>query len=418
MNKATSATRQLNEKMFLALGNVLGASSDFESLLDSLIRQLVQSVNPADAGVIYLYNKKRQQLTAEASYGYPGGNVKCSLLPKEGAPGQCYTLRKSIVFPSVEAVTEQEETMRPTSLDCYTKMREGLPPTISMIAIPLKLQKRIFGVITLEHYRPQHGAFSGADLLQIEALSNWISVIIDDMQSHLELKHSKRSYRELLGRFITTSEEERKKIAREIHDEVNQLLLSIRLNLEDVKNTLPPNMVREQESLGIIMTNINQAFDDLHRLSLSLRPLALDELGLPQALDWYIHNLKKEASLSIKLSLKGLTDRRPAPVIETELFRIAQEALSNIVKHAQATSATVTLIFNRLQIVLLVEDNGKGFDTDIVSTMSYGINNLGIWGMRERAEICGGTLEIDSATNCGTSVKIEIPIRSYDWGAY
>ena len=418
IEKDASNTKIPSAKILLTLGKFLGADFNFEDLLDYLVRQLVQSVHPADAGTIYLYNKERRQLIAEASYGYPGSNAKWSLLPREGAPGRCYALHKSLLFSSVETVMEQTATLRPTSLACRTKMRRGLPPTLSMVAIPLMLQERVFGVVLLEHYKPQHRTFSEADLSELEALSGWISLVIDDVQSHLELKHSKRSYRELLGKFIATSEEEREKIAREIHDEVNQLLLSVRLNLEDIESTFPADMVEVREKLEVIRSHINQAYDDLHKLSLSLRPPALDELGLPQALDWYVHNLTKEACLPITLEVKGLSQRRPAPVIETELFRIAQEALFNVVKHAQATSAMVMLKFNRSGMVLLVKDNGRGFDTNTVLSMSNSTRNLGLLGIRERAEICGGTLEIDSAPECGTRLKVEIPISSYDWGVY
>jgi len=410
--------RQLNEKIITALGKTLGTDSDFESLLNYLVRELVQSLPQADAGIIYLYDKNRRLLIPKASYGYPGSSEGYSLLIGEGVPGRCFTLRKPLLLSSVEAVTEQTATLRPKSLDCHTKMRQGLPPTLSMIAIPLMLKKKIFGVILLEHYQSQYRIFTEADLLQLEALSSWIWLIIDYMQLHLELKHNKRSYRELLGKFIATSEEERKRIARELHDEVNQILLSARLKLEDVESTFPAEMVDVRERLQVIRSHINHVFDALHRLSLSLRPPAMDELGLPQALDWYIQNLSKEVGLPIRLEVKGLSQRRPAPVIEMELFRIAQEALSNMVKHAQATSAMIKLEFNKSRMVLLAEDNGRGFDTNTVLSTSGSTRNLGLLGMRERVEICGGTFEIDSTPERGTRLKVEVPISSYDWGAY
>jgi len=410
--------RQLNDKIITALGKTLGTDSDFESLLNYLVRELVQSLPQADAGIIYLYDKNRRLLIPKASYGYPGSSEGYSLLIGEGVPGRCFTLRKPLLLSSVEAVTEQTATLRPKSLDCHTKMRQGLPPTLSMIAIPLMLKKKIFGVILLEHYQSQYRIFTEADLLQLEALSSWIWLIIDYMQLHLELKHNKRSYRELLGKFIATSEEERKRIARELHDEVNQILLSARLKLEDVESTFPAEMVDVRERLQVIRSHINHVFDALHRLSLSLRPPAMDELGLPQALDWYIQNLSREVGLPIRLEVKGLSQRRPAPVIEMELFRIAQEALSNMVKHAQATSAMIKLEFNKSRMVLLAEDNGRGFDTNTVLSTSGSTRNLGLLGMRERVEICGGTFEIDSTPERGTRLKVEVPISSYDWGAY
>jgi signal transduction histidine kinase len=135
-------------------------------------------------------------------------------------------------------------------------------------------------------------------------------------------------------------------------------------------------------------------------------------------LDWYIRRLSKEASLPIVLEVSGLSQRRPAPVVEIELFRIAQEALSNVIKHAKAASARVKLNFGKSRLVLMVQDNGTGFDTDAALSMSGDKQNLGLLGMMERAELCGGILKIESALGHGTRLKVEIPVSSYDWGAY
>lgn len=408
---------KLNEEIFLTLGKLLGIAFNLDESLSLLVRLLVESVHPADAGIVYLDDKRQRQLVVEASYGYDRSGIKYSLHRKEGAPGQCYALRKPLLFSSVEAVTEQTATLSPRTLDCHTKLREGLPATLSMVTVPLLLREDILGVILLEHYK-EHRPFDQADLLQLEALSSWISLIVDNAQSHLELKHTKRSYRELLGKFIAKSEEERKGIAREIHDEVNQLLLSVKLDLENIGSALPADLVEVRERLEVSRSHINQVLNDLRELSLDLRPPALDELGLPQALDWYIHSRLNESRLPVTLEVSGLSRRRPAPVIETELFRIAQEALSNVIKHARATSARVKLDFGKSRLVLQVEDNGRGFDSNAVLRMSGDKQNLGLLGMIERAEICGGTLKIDSTPRRGTRVKVDIPVGSYDWGIY
>ncbi|MGD9118374.1 MAG: GAF domain-containing sensor histidine kinase [Dehalococcoidia bacterium] len=405
------------EETLATLSQILATASGLEELLPPLIKQVVETTSPADAGTVYLYDKMRQQLVAEASHGYPHNAVKFSLSPKEGAAGRCYAQRKPLLFPSTESVAEQTATLKPANLDCYLKIRRKLPPTLSLIATPLLLGENLFGVISLEHYKP-HRSFNEADLLQLEAASGLISLLIDNLQSRLELKNTKRSYRELLGKFLARSEEERKKIAREIHDELNQLLLSVKLNLEGMEGVLPTDLVRARERLAVSRIHIDQALDGLRELSLNLRPPALDELGLPQALDWHIRRVSKESSLPVTLEVTGLSQRRPAPVAEIELFRIAQEALSNVIKHAKASSARVKLNFGKLRLVLLVEDNGTGFDTSSALSMSGDKQSLGLLGMRERAELCGGTLKIDSTPGDGTRIKVEIPVKSYDWGVY
>jgi signal transduction histidine kinase len=402
---------------FATLSRVLATASGLDELLPLLIRQVVEATPPADAGTLYLYDKSRQQLMAEASYGYTHNDVKFGLSPSEGAVGQCYAKGKPLIFSSAELVAKQMATLKPVNSGCYLKMKQDLPPGLSMIAAPLVLGGNVFGVISLEHYQP-HPPFSKADLLQLEAVAGLISLLIGNLQSLLELKHTKRSYRELLGKFLSRNEEERKKIAREIHDELNQLLLSVKLNLEGMESVLPGDSARVRERLAVSRSHIDQALDGLRELSLNLRPPALDDLGLPQALDWHVRRLSKESSFPITLGVSGLSQRRPAPVAEIELFRIAQEALSNVIKHAKASSARVKLNFGKLRLVLLVEDNGTGFDTSSALSMSGDKQSLGLLGMRERAELCGGTLKIDSTPGEGTRIKVEIPVKSYDWGVY
>jgi signal transduction histidine kinase len=408
----------MSGKKFLSLNNIFDYYHDVDSLIDYLIKELIDNVNPADAGIIYLYDRDSRQLIPQASYGYPRNSNKYTLAVGEGLPGQCLAMRKPFLVTSTNAVREYMATMNPKSLDCYTRMRQGLPPTRSMIAVPLSLNEKSFGVILLEHFNTHRRKFNHTDSTELEVLSNWISLVIELHRSNLELKDSKRSYRELLGKFLASSEDERKRIAREIHDDINHILLSVKLNLEDLEITLPPKMVEAREKLKILHTYVGKAFDDLHRLSLDLRPPGLDELGLPQALDWYVQILSKESGLPIKMEVKRLRQRRPAPVVETELLRIAQEALSNVLKHAQATSARVKLSFGRLNLILEVEDDGIGFDVDTILNAHGTTRNLGLLGMRERAEMCGGELNIRSSLGCGTKLTTVVPIGSYDWGAY
>lgn len=404
-------------QFFLSAHEVLSKALDLKGSLDLLIKALVEIVEPADAGILYFYDEKSQRLVAKGSHGYNCDNAEHSLCLNEGAIGRCYALRKSLLLSSVETMMEYTATLRPESVNCRIKMRQGLPSTLSMIATPLILREKSFGVVLLEHYK-QHRPFRETDLPQVEALASWISLILDDMQSCLEVKHTKRSYRELLGKLNAATEEERRRIAREIHDEVDQLLLSVKFNFENMETILPDDFSEVRNILEVSKSSINQALNELDKLVLNLRPPALDDLGLPQALDWYIHNFSKEAHLPITFEVNSLTQRRPAPVVETQLFRVAQEALSNVVKHAQATSAKVKLNFSKSQLLLEVEDNGIGFDHAAALHIASDKKSLGLLGMKERAELCGGTLKIDSAPGRGTCIRAYVPTGSYDWGVY
>jgi len=405
--------------VILELGRAFTPSSEFKGALKSIVKCLVKNIEAADAGVIYLYNEKKRCLVSEAAYGYPNDGIQLNLSSKEGPAGRCYLLAKTLLFSSPKAMEEVTSTLRPPQFKARTRLRKGLPRPLSIVVIPLKfLTKNPLGVIELEHYKKEHTNFSKADLRVLEQIGTCVALMIDNLKVRTDLKEQKHAYRQLFSKLLQSSEEERKRIAREIHDEVNQLLLSIKINLESVKDSLPPQLVEVRKHLENATSRINEVLDELHNLSLSLRPMALDELGLPQALDWYISNRLRGAGLSIRFDVTGGEHRRAAPAIETELFRIAQEALSNVIKHARATSVKVKLAYTASEVVLSVRDDGVGFDTDQLSEIRDEKKYLGFLGMMERAKLLGGTLQIRSARGQGTCVRVEIPISSYDWGEY
>jgi signal transduction histidine kinase len=298
------------------------------------------------------------------------------------------------------------------------KTRQGLLRVTSVAAVPLILEDKSSGVILLEHFNDHHRGFNKADIAQLSEIGKWIPLIIEYHRSELELKETKLSYRQLVGRFLETGEDERRRIAREIHDDINHVLLSVKLDLEDMARSVPEEMEKVREKLKTLHGHVSQAFDNLHRLSLNLRPQILDELGLPQALDLYVRNLSEESGLPITIEVKGLSRRRPAPVVEIELFRIAQEGLSNILKHAHASLAHIRLSFGTLNLMLEIEDDGIGFDVDAIFKDHVSTKNLGLLGMKERAEISGGKLSIFSSQGHGTKLVTTIPIASYNWGTY
>jgi len=392
---------------------------DVDSLMDHVIKGLHDASGFADAGIIYIYHQDSRQLIPRVAFGYTGSFNKISLGPGEGLPGRCLAEDQSILLISVRNIrTECEDTLRTKNLSRYRKMREGLPPVHSVIAVPLSFRSQPTGVMVLERFNPQQRRFNKSDLHEMELLGNRVSLMIEYLNLELNLKASNRSYRDLLGRFLANDEAERKRISREIHDEINHILLSVKLNLEDMESTLPGEMTEIKAKLKTLHSHVGKAFDNLHRLSFDLRPPGLDDMGLPQALDWYVNIIANEYRLPIKLTVHGEAFRKPAPVVETALLRIVQESLSNVIKHAGACQAKVTLGYSEQEIRLDVEDDGTGFNANELLNINTTIRNLGLLGMRERAEMCGGSLHITSAAAEGTRVSVVIPVGSFDWGTY
>ncbi|HKS27162.1 MAG TPA: CheR family methyltransferase [Pyrinomonadaceae bacterium] len=215
---------------------------------------------------------------------------------------------------------------------------------------------------------------------------------------------------ELLRRIVSTQEDERRRIARELHDQLGQLLTALRLRLEG----LSEEAGKRSKFKGRIaeLVDIARRLDtDVDFLAWELRPTALDDLGLIVALSNYAKEWTNHFGVRVNFHSTGLGDARLEPLIETNLYRIAQEALNNVSKHAGATSVDLLLERRDSHVVLIIEDNGRGFDPGGVEAVREG-RGMGLIGMRERAALVGGTVEIESAPDEGTTIFVRVPMKT------
>jgi len=210
-----------------------------------------------------------------------------------------------------------------------------------------------------------------------------------------------------LRQIIAAQEEERKRIARELHDETGQALASLMVGLRNVEEA--PSADDLHARLADLRGVASATLENVRRLALELRPSVLDDLGLAAALRRYAAEYAGRFKIPVDVQIVGLEDRRLAPEVETALYRIIQEALTNVAKYANATHVSVLLERRDGQINAIIEDNGCGFDVEQVLRSAAVENRLGLYSMRERAELIGGTLTIESQTGCGTTVYVRIP---------
>jgi signal transduction histidine kinase len=213
---------------------------------------------------------------------------------------------------------------------------------------------------------------------------------------------------ELLRRTVTAQEEERKRVARELHDEIGQTLAGLATGLRGVQQSLNGDLERVRLQLRQLEGMTVRAIGELNHMVKNLRPSILDDMGLQAALKWYVGELNRRGTTEIALRLDGVRGRLPSQT-ETILFRITQEALNNIVRHAQARHATVALARLDDVVRLCIGDDGVGFDVTPVLTGQAG-SGWGLVGVRERVELVGGHCEITSVPGKGTTVCIEIPL--------
>lgn len=229
-------------------------------------------------------------------------------------------------------------------------------------------------------------------------------------RSRDELRQKEEMRERLLTQLITAQEEERKRIARELHDETGQALTSILVGLKLVEGASDIREVHRQSvSLRALAVETLEA---LHDLALELRPGVLDELGLAPALERYVKDFGAKHRLAADFQAHGFDGRRLPAFMETALYRIAQEALTNVARHAGAANVSVLLERRGSSAILIVEDDGRGFDAQSVLGRGRDEGHLGLFGMQERAVLIDGTLTIESSSGGGTTVFVEVPFAS------
>jgi signal transduction histidine kinase len=221
-----------------------------------------------------------------------------------------------------------------------------------------------------------------------------------------ELKHKEEMRKQLLAKIIGAQEDERKRISRELHDETGQTLTSLMVGLKSVENSTNTNHVTT--NIAQLRALAAQTLDDVHHLSSELRPSVLDDLGLAAALKKYVQEYSVKMGVNVDSHISGLPVERLLPEVEIAIYRIVQEALTNIAKYATASSVSVILRFRDSKVIAIIEDNGRGFDVNGVMA-SKGEKQLGLYGMYERASLIGGKLTIESEIGVGTTIYLEVP---------
>jgi signal transduction histidine kinase len=222
-------------------------------------------------------------------------------------------------------------------------------------------------------------------------------------------KRAQEALRTYSQRLIEAQEAERQAIARELHDEIGQVLTAVRINLQSLQSSTPTRIKPPQidESLGIV----DEALDRVRELSLNLRPSVLDNLGLSSALRWYVDRYARRGGIIADLKSDLEDGTRLRLEVETACFRIVQEALTNVMRHARATHVLVRLTRANGSLNLEIKDNGVGFNADALLKDSPPAWALGLRGMEERAVAAQGRLEIESAPMRGTEVRASFPLK-------
>ena len=266
----------------------------------------------------------------------------------------------------------------------------------SALYAPLVVKGKPIGVVVAHDKLGEEPHFGEEDLRLAEMLAARAAIAVE---------LSDRVSRDLVRRVVEAQEQERTRVARELHDETGQALTSILLGLKTLDDTLESGESRS--AMALLRTLVVSTLQDVRKLAVELRPSALDDFGLVAALERLVATFREHSNIDIDIDLEARVgdDRLPAE-IETTLYRIVQEALSNIGRHADAHRVSILLIRSGKSVTAVVEDDGQGFRPEHVRPQG-----LGLVGMQERVGLLGGRLVIESTPGEGTTLAVEIPLQ-------
>ncbi|MDR7543897.1 MAG: histidine kinase [Armatimonadota bacterium] len=274
------------------------------------------------------------------------------------------------------------------------------------LAVPLVFKDRVMGALVVA--RHAWWPFSDADTSLLVTLSNQLSIAMENVRLFQEVREKEAHRGELLSKLITAHEDERRRIARELHDEVSQSLTGLMMTITAAEGVHDEQVLRQR--LTAIYAAAEATLEEVRKIIHDLRPTALDDLGLVSAVRVHARNMLEAAGVRLTFEASGFGQRRLPAAVETTVFRVAQEAITNVARHARATAATVALRLENGTLHVLVEDNGRGFDPHQVLGRRED-RPVGILGMQERAALIGGSLEIDAQPGRGARVRLVVPLK-------
>jgi len=362
------------------VGNALATETDLDRLLDLVARRLRELLGARFVGVLLPAGDAALRFAAVA--GDEGVALQGRTIPRSASKaGRVIERGRS---ERIDSVLDDPEVDREVSRALGA--RTGL-------WVPLVVRGRTIGVIEVHDKLGADARFSDTDLRIAETFATRAAVAVD---------LSQRIARDALRRVVDAQERERRRLARELHDETGQALTSILLGLRSLEEVVQGDEPRE--ATAKLRELVVATLQDVRQLAVELRPKVLDDFGLVPALERLTETFGAQTRIDVQFE-PGLADERLPGEVETALYRIVQESLTNVVKHAQAAHVSVLLTRRGGSVAAVIEDDGRGFEPGEAD------GGFGLEGMRERIQLLDGTLTIESAPGGGTTLVAEVPVR-------
>lgn len=415
--QARVQTEQLNRELQTAVQDLAllftisrqtAATLDRPALLHDAVPLLVDVLPQVNAGMLVLRHAADQPLELVSVVECNDPAAPVAERKAQGLQLAEYTVRTGrpswMIDRDIVPLPPTDEATAPLAPATASPALDAGGHTMAM---PLAARGRVFGSLV---FCTLYGAppFTRRDVSLSQAIADQLSVAIDNATLYDEVQQSDKLRGELLHRVVSAQEAERQRIARELHDGTGQTLTAIGLGLAAAADRLDsdPEAVRQQI---VDMKAMNaQVLQEVHNVIADLRPSILDNLGLLPALRGHMHAFEERTGIQTQLLVQGKSARLK-PDIETTIFRLVQESLTNVVRHAAAGSVLVQVVFGERDVRLSIDDDGRGFDVAAALAGADGRAAWGLLGIAERASLVGGTAEIQSRPGEGTTVRVAIP---------
>jgi len=375
------------------------AQRDLETLLETIVRRAARLLG-APGGRLYIADPERRKVCPAVSQGPPTLEEPARCAYGEGTAG--------VVAETGEPLILEDGVAQPQCPDLGdTDAAAG-----ALLCAPLLWEGSVKGVLQVLDDRGG-AAFNRDDLDLLTLFANHAAIAIENARLSSELQREGQRLQALSQRLVDAQETERRRIAHELHDEIGQILTAAKLSIQTAQS-LPADRAANALTGGI--EAVERALQRVRDLSLDLRPSLLDDLGLVPALRWFLDRQAQRASFSVHFDGSPLA-RRLDPDLEIVCFRIVQEALTNIARHADAESVVVSIAEDESKVDLTIEDDGLGFDVVEALDRAARGESIGLLGMRERAALAGGELAVRSTPGGGTTIHAQLPLSSARPGA-
>jgi len=409
LRRDVTAARELESQILrwyhelLALSRVSAALSDLWDL-DATLRVALDNVlniMNGTIGGILLLDEQTQMLSYRVHQGLSTRYVEeMRMSLGEGIAGRVAESGKSILLEDISA--------DPRAAHPDLVSTEGLK---AFISVPLRAKDKVLGVINVASRTPHR--FTTNDMHLLHSIGDQLGVAIEQTRLYERLRKARERLRRLARQNLVAEEEERRRIARELHDETSQSLSGLALQLQALLEMYAMSGNQDNEfiaGLKKVQSLTVQVHKEISRLISDLRPALLDTLGLIPAVRQYAESRLQSLEINVSVETKG-AERRLATDVETALFRFIQGAIGNIAQHSKAKNAIIVLEYQSNELLLRIGDDGQGFDVSEITDVEECGRGRGLFSMRERVGFLGGTSGVESEIGVGTTAWANVPIR-------